>query len=149
MVEEAIGGLVNEGKNVMVILDGVDFLMAALEEGAGEIMEMIGGIRKVGFFAFHFSCFDYHSVVRVDLFVSLFVFSRMVVRRTQYHEKNLEKGESKTNPSNHLLLLFPASSFPHRHYLGRRPAAAFSQLPVGNQPRGPRCGVRAPSSSGH
>ena len=51
MIEEAIGNFTNEGggKRVVVLMDGVDFMMAALGLGAVEILGMIGRIREVGF----------------------------------------------------------------------------------------------------
>lgn len=59
MIEEAIGSFTNEGggKRVLVLMDGVDFMMAALGLGAVEILGMIGRIREVGFCFFHFSSF--------------------------------------------------------------------------------------------
>lgn len=56
MVEEAIRSFMSEGggKKVVVIMDGVDFMMAALGVGAGETLEMIGRIREVGFFYISF-----------------------------------------------------------------------------------------------
>ena len=51
MIEEAIGSFTNEGrgKRVVVLMDGVDFMMAALGLGAVEILGMIARIREVGF----------------------------------------------------------------------------------------------------
>jgi hypothetical protein len=52
-LEDAIGSLASmEGgkktKKIVMILDGMDFMMAALGEGAAEMMEMVGRIREVG-----------------------------------------------------------------------------------------------------
>lgn len=54
MIEEAIGSFMSEGegKKVVVIMDGIDFMMAALEVGAWEMLEMIGRIREVRFTLF-------------------------------------------------------------------------------------------------
>ena len=62
MIEEAIGSFVSDegGKRVVVFMDGVDFMMAALGLGAGEMLEMIGRIREVGFVFLpltYFSCY--------------------------------------------------------------------------------------------
>ena len=52
IVGKAIGSFMSERQDmkVMVILDGIDFMMAALGSGAGEILEAIGSIREVGSF---------------------------------------------------------------------------------------------------
>lgn len=51
----AIGSLKSMGRGgpgdkIMVILDGLDFMMAANGAGAGEMLEMVGRIREVGLF---------------------------------------------------------------------------------------------------
>lgn len=50
MIEGAIGSFMSErgGEKVVVIMDGMDFMMATLEVGAGEMLEMVGKIREVG-----------------------------------------------------------------------------------------------------
>lgn len=51
MIEEAIKSFTNEegGQKIVVFMDGVDFMMAALGLGAGEMLGMIGRIREVRF----------------------------------------------------------------------------------------------------
>jgi hypothetical protein len=103
MIEGAVRGLVNEGgKKIVVILDGVDFMMAALGEGTGGIMEMVGGIREVGFL-FDFSYFGYLSFAFCGgwLVYSFLLFSffpkifRNVIPRMRWHQKSTgNRGES-------------------------------------------------------
>lgn len=59
MVEEAIGDFTDEGrggKRVMVVLDGIDFMMAALGLEAERMLDLIGRIREVGFLLLISSC---------------------------------------------------------------------------------------------
>lgn len=46
------------GKRVFVILDGLDFLLAALGADAGEALDMVGEIREVGVVYFNKSSID-------------------------------------------------------------------------------------------
>ena len=51
-VEKAVIGAVSkeDGSRALVVLDGIDFLLAATETSVGEVLDFIGELREVGCF---------------------------------------------------------------------------------------------------
>lgn len=106
MIEEAIGSFTNEGvgKKVVVFMDGVDFMMAALELGAAEMLDMIGRIREVsfGFFTsqlplqciFHFLSTEFCEIPQVT----------SDIMRQHDNLKGLMKAELKREKHSHLTI---------------------------------------------
>ncbi len=144
-----------------MILDGMDFMMAALGEGAAEMMEMVGRIREVGGCCFSFSFFftNWFLVTLASLFsvdsICLSAFSRKFrIMETLIKARKKKAGEKKGGSTlrdhkSDNLLLFPASPFHNSGDLGRRPATAFSKFSVGDQSRSFRSRTCTSSSTCH
>lgn len=51
-VEKAVIGAVSKehGSRALVVLDGIDFLLAATETSVGEVLDFVGELREVGCF---------------------------------------------------------------------------------------------------
>jgi hypothetical protein len=161
-LEDAIGSLASmEGgkktRKIVMILDGMDFMMAALGEGAAEMMEMVGRIREVGCCCFLFFM-TWFLVTFASLLSINFICLSFFFKEVLHHEnlikatrgKNEERGWSTLRGyKSDNQLLFPASPFHNSHDLGRRPAAAFSKFSVGDQSRGFRSRTCTSSSTCH